>query len=60
MKKWYLGTQNDGLFIVDQPPRQSNDYPMHDTNVNLVLPVPADARKFAESVIAAHNASVGQ
>lgn len=60
MKKWYLGAQNDGLFIVDRQPSQSNDHPVHDASVSLVLPVPAGAKDFAEVVIAAHNTAVQQ
>lgn len=59
MKKWYLGAQNDGLFIIDQPPRSSNDNQMHDADVNCILPVPNSAMDFAEAVIKAHNEAIG-
>lgn len=29
-KRWYVGAQNDGLFIVNAEPRPSNDHPWHD------------------------------
>lgn len=59
MKKWYLGAQNDGLFIIDRPPHSSNDNQMHDADVNCILPVPNGARDFAEAVIKAHNEAIG-
>lgn len=32
---WYVGAQNDAMFVIDQPPRPSNDdiNPNHDVNV---------------------------
>ena len=30
MRKWYLGSLNDGLFIIDTPPQPSTDYAWHD------------------------------
>jgi hypothetical protein len=34
-ERWYVGSMNDCLFIIDQPPRPSNDdvNPDHDVNV---------------------------
>jgi hypothetical protein len=29
-KRWYVGAQNDGLFIINAEPAPSNDYPWHD------------------------------
>lgn len=58
MKKWYLGAQNDGLFIIDQPPAPSNDHPKHDAQVAVIAAVPDGAADFAKTVIAAHNAAI--
>jgi hypothetical protein len=33
---WYVGAQNDGLYIIDRQPRPSNDDPRHDADVELV------------------------
>lgn len=59
MKKWYLGAQNDGLFIIDRSPATSNDHPIHDAPVTVISPVPDGFKQFAEIAIAAHNADIG-
>lgn len=56
MKKWYLGAMNDGLFVIDQPPSPSTDYPVHDAATNAIAQVPFEAKQLAEKLIAAHNA----
>ena len=28
--RWYVGAQNDALYIIDQKPSMNNDYPNHD------------------------------
>jgi hypothetical protein len=33
---WYVGAQNDGLYIIDRQPSPSNDDPRHDADVELV------------------------
>jgi hypothetical protein len=58
MIKWYLGAQNDGLFIIDQPPSTSNDYPNHMARVNVIAPVPVGAEDFAKAIVDAHNTNV--
>jgi len=30
MKRWYLGSMNDGRFIIDTPPRPSNELALED------------------------------
>lgn len=43
---WFIGAQNDGLFIIDKPPRPSTDDPVHDAQVAVIAHVyygnPAD------------------
>lgn len=56
MRCWYLGAQNDGLFIIDQPPRPSTDDEVHDRGVNVIAAV--TDRRWAQSIIDAHNAVV--
>lgn len=55
MQKWYLAAQNDGLFIIDTPPRPSNDYPNHNYGPKMVIPIPLESRELVELIIAHHN-----
>ena len=36
---WYVGAQNDALYIIDQPPRPSNDDINPDANTNPIAKV---------------------
>lgn len=38
-KPWYVGTQNDGLYIIDRPPSPSNDHPDHERDCRVVAKV---------------------
>jgi len=53
--RWYLGAQNDGLYIIDQPPRPSTDDEVHDRAVNVIAAV--TDQRWAQSIIDAHNRS---
>jgi hypothetical protein len=57
--KWYIGTMNDGLFIIDQPPQPAPvDYACgmnHDVNVIAAM---GNDRVRAEAIVAAHNEAV--
>jgi hypothetical protein len=57
--RWYLGSMNDGLFIIDKPPRPSTDaivYGNDNPNApDLVLPVWPLSVERAQAIIDAHN-----
>lgn len=36
---WFVGAQNDALFVIDKPPRPDNDYPRHDFDVAAIAKV---------------------
>ncbi len=59
-KMWYLGAQNDGLFIVDEKPAVNNDYPNHDRKIDMVIKVPDGEgyATFTRAVIDEHNKDV--
>lgn len=54
-EKWYVGAQNDGLFIIDQPPRPSNDYINPDLHVNVVRAVSDIGLQAAQRICDEHN-----
>lgn len=60
-KQWHLGAMNDGLFIIDRPPRPSTDDVWHERpdGPTLVLPVHGLPIHHAQSICNAHNASLG-
>lgn len=60
LERWYLGSQNDGLFIINTPPRPSNDYPWHDRpdGPTLVIPLSDMPRSEAMKIVDAHNAAL--
>lgn len=62
VRRWYLGAQNDGLFIIDTPPRPSNDDQWHDRpdGPSLVIPLGAMSREKAQAIVDAHNAAGGE
>lgn len=59
---WYLGAMNDALFIINTPPRTSNDYVWHDRpdGPTLVLGpfVGREGDALAKSIIDAHNSEL--
>lgn len=59
-ERWYLGSMNDGLFIINTPPRPSNDDVWHDRpdGPSMVLNVTSLTRQEAQSVVDAHNAYI--
>lgn len=54
--KWYIGTMNDGLFIIDQPPQPAPvDYACAiDHDVNVIAAMGNDKVR-AEAIVEAHN-----
>lgn len=58
MKHWYLGSMNDGLFIIDRPPRPSTDDINPNVGPDVVLNVTNLPQEKAEAIVAAHNAEV--
>lgn len=51
-ERWYVGAQNDALFIINRPPRPSNDDVVPDRDVRVIAKVynKADADRIAEAV----------
>jgi len=41
---WFVGAQNDALFIIDRRPAFSNDYPNHDADTEVIAKVYDDVR----------------
>lgn len=58
-ERWYLGAMNDGLFIINTPPRPSNDDVWHDRpdGPTLILSVTELPQPKAQAVVDAHNAA---
>lgn len=59
-KKWYLASKNDGLFIINAPPRPSTDDEVHDRadGPTMVVCVSGLDEARAASIVAAHNATL--
>ena len=59
-RRWYLGSLNDGLFIIDTPPRPSTDDAWRDRpdGPSLVLNVVALKPEQAQAIVDAHNAAI--
>lgn len=57
-ERWYLGAQNDGLFIINRPPRPSNDDIDPDSGPTLAIPVAGISRQAAQTIVDAHNAAI--
>lgn len=57
MSKWYLGSGNDALFIINTPPRPSNDHPWHDRpdGPTMAICVHGLPDKRAEQIVLEHN-----
>ena len=41
---WYVGAQNDALYIIDRRPAQGNDYPNHEADTACIARVFDDVR----------------
>jgi len=61
-KKWYIGTQNDIAYILDGPPCQGNDHPIHGHGPNVLATIPAgrEADEFAKTIVDLHNESISE
>lgn len=59
---WYLGSLNDGLFIINTPPRPSTDEVWHDRpdGPTLVLNVVALEQEQSQAIVDVHNAEVSR
>jgi hypothetical protein len=59
-KRWYIGTMNDGLFIIDTPPRPSHDDAWHDRpdGQELVICVSECRPSVVQEIVDAHNAGL--
>lgn len=59
--KWYLGSMNDGLFIINAQPRSvGTDYPNHERTdgPDMVLNVTDLPLAKAQAIVDAHNAQL--
>jgi hypothetical protein len=59
-KRWYIGAQNDGLFIIDAPPRPSTDDAHHGRVVGVITPLGDLSRDTAQAICDAHNATLSR
>lgn len=41
---WFVGAQNDALYIIDRRPAHDNDYPNHDADADCIAKVYDDVR----------------
>ncbi len=59
-EKWYLGSMNDGLFIINrQPSPNATDFPPHDEyGPDVALNVVALTEERAQAIVDAHNAAI--
>lgn len=56
-RKWYVGAQNDGISIIDQPPRPSTDVIWNShKNANVIATV--YNLQDAHDIVAAHNKDI--
>ncbi|KPL55536.1 hypothetical protein ABB55_27615 [Prosthecomicrobium hirschii] len=60
LREWRLGAMNDGLFIIDAPPRPSTDDIIHDREdgPTLILNVTDLPEAKARAIVNAHNAAL--
>lgn len=58
--RWYLGSMNDGLFIINQLPRPSTDDMVHERpdGPSLVINVTDLPRAKAQAIVDGHNAAL--
>lgn len=61
-RRWYLGSMNDGLFIIDAKPRPSTDDQVHDRRdgPTVVLNATGLSNDKAQAIADAHNDSVSR
>lgn len=53
-KLWYVGAMNDGLFVIDAPPRPSTDDITNQPNVNVIAALGTN-RDAADLLVKEHN-----
>jgi hypothetical protein len=60
LRAWHLGAMNDGLFIIDAPPRPSTDdiFPDREDGPTLILNVTDLPHAKAQAIVDAHNATL--
>ena len=60
LREWHLGAMNDGLFIIDAPPRPSTDDIVHDREdgPTMILNVTDLPEAKAQAIVNAHNAAI--
>jgi len=56
---WYVGAQNDAVFIIDRPPRPSTDDVVPGGDVVVIAKLSADRLADARRIVAAVNAHAG-
>jgi len=58
--RWYLGSMNDGLFIINTPPRPSTDHQWHGRpdGPTFVVAVSALPEGYAQAIVDAHNTAL--
>jgi len=59
--RWYLGSMNDGLFIIDKPPSPSGtDVPpgVYANSPDMILNVTALTQERAQAIVDAHNDAI--
>lgn len=61
MSRWYLGSMNDGLIIIDRAPLTGNDVPpgIYPGDPELILNVACLTEVQAQAIVDAHNATLG-
>lgn len=59
-ERWYVGAMNDVLFIINRPPRPSNDDVWFDRpdGPTMVLPTYPLADERVQAIVDAHNAGL--
>lgn len=60
LREWHLGAMNDGLFIIDAPPRPSTNDIVHDREdgPTMILNVTDLPEAKAQAIVNAHNAAI--
>lgn len=56
-KKWYVGAMNDGLFVIDAPPRPSTDDVTDQPGVSVIVAMGTN-REAADLLVAEHNGRI--
>jgi hypothetical protein len=55
-RPWFVGAQNDALYIINKHPSPSNDYPRHDRDMTMIAKVYEASAANAELIVRAVNA----